>query len=93
MKKYYVQRGPFANIFSLCYIEDGESHPGEDWERITRQEAEDMARTERWRAQTDPCSSGFGSETIYPFYADRDEIETAYVKGNYRMSGRVFEIV
>lgn len=60
-RAYYV-RYPrdFANEYSLRYTVSGAELSAEDgWERITRREAERLARAERARRRWEPSRSGY----------------------------------
>lgn len=67
-RAYYV-RYPrdFANEYSLRYTVGGaELSVNDGWERITRREAEQLARAERARRRWDPSFSGYADADIYP---------------------------
>lgn len=67
-RAYYV-RYPrdFANEYSLRYTVGGAELPARDgWERITRREAERLARAERARRRWEPSRSGYADAGIYP---------------------------
>lgn len=67
-RAYYV-RYPrdFANEYSLRYTVGGADLSAADgWERITRREAERLARTERERRRWKPSRSGYADAHIYP---------------------------
>lgn len=67
-RAYYV-RYPrdFANEYSLRYTVGAAEMSAEDgWERITRREAERLARAERARRRWEPSRSGYADADIYP---------------------------
>ena len=67
-RAYYV-RYPrdFANEYSIRYTVGGAELPADDgWERITRREAERLARAERARRRWEPSRSGYADADIYP---------------------------
>ena len=66
-RAYYV-RYPrdFANEYSLRYTVGAELSAGDGWERITRREAERLARAERARRRWEPERSGYADADIYP---------------------------
>ena len=76
-KHYWVRRGDFANQYTLGYTETAEQ---EEWaeqagcERITRKEAEQLCRDERYRERHDSAFSGYADSVILPVWypADRD---------------------
>ena len=67
-RAYYV-RYPrdIANEYSLRYTVGGATLSAADgWERITRREAERLARAERERRCWEPERSGYADAHIYP---------------------------
>lgn len=76
-RKYYILRGRFANEFNLCYENDALP---EEWERITRREAEGFARGEAWRRKYDQGFSGRAPQYILPY-------SVAISLGEWAMSG------
>lgn len=67
-RAYYV-RYPrdFVNEYSLRYTVGGAELSTDDgWERITRREAERLARAERARRRWEPSRSGYADAGIYP---------------------------
>jgi len=69
---YYVCRyNNFSNTYCLYHAPAGFLVP-ENWERITRKEAEALARAERQRRENDPAFSGFADASIYPHDFDQD---------------------
>lgn len=67
-RAYYVRypRG-FANEYDLRYTVGGaELDASDGWERITRREAERLARAERERRRWEPERSGYADADIYP---------------------------
>lgn len=66
MKHYYIKRGDFANCYALRYAEDGDTIPA-GFDRITRKDAEQLARREKQRRKDDPNFSGYADAEIKPF--------------------------
>jgi hypothetical protein len=69
MKKYYIKRGEFANMYDVVYAEteaETAQAEAEGYERITRKEAEHLCRAEREREQYDAAFSGYASSEILP---------------------------
>lgn len=67
-RAYYV-RYPrnFANEYDLRYTVGGaELSACDGWARITRREAERLARAERARRRREPSRSGYADADIYP---------------------------
>lgn len=79
--KYYVRWGGFGNVYDLmCILGDHPAQHSvnelihvptcepapEGWERITRKEAERLARVERRRRKEIPTSAYFADAYIYP---------------------------
>ena len=94
MKKYYVDYWrDFANTYNVYYTDetmDGFEVPDE-WERITRKEAERLVRRERWRREYDTSSSGYASAWIYP--ADLEEYELNLHASRFEWDGLFVERV
>lgn len=95
MRKYGIKYyRDFANTYILGYT-DGELPEG--WERITREEAECMARAESKRAKEDPNFSGYADTYVYPIGLTEEEAHRAYSAARtgkskvWRLSGRVIE--
>ena len=75
MKKYYIVRGNFANVYTLFWADSPEMKTKlpENAEQIGRKEAENLCRTEKERSKYDTAFSGYASRTIYPAnYAGSD---------------------
>lgn len=70
MKHYFVKYGDFANTYALRFSEDVKDAPG--WERLTRKEAEALARRERQRRKEDPNFSGYADAEITPLCPEID---------------------
>lgn len=79
--KYYVRWGGFGNVYDLMHIGDdhpaqrrvdelihvpAHERAPEGWERITRKEAERLARAERRRRKENAASAYFADAYIYP---------------------------
>lgn len=66
-RAYYVRYHRFANEYSLRYTVGGAELSIDDgWERITRRDAERLARAERERRRWEPSRSGYADAYIYP---------------------------
>src|SRR5699024_5336693 len=75
MKKYYIVRGNFANVYTLFWADgpEMEAKLPENAEQINRKEAENLCRDEKWRRKYDFAFSGYASSTIFPAgYAGSD---------------------
>ena len=70
MKRYFVMRGQFSNVYALRFAET-EAQVAKalklGYEGITYKEAEAMARRERERRKYEPQSSGYADAEIRPF--------------------------
>lgn len=75
MRKYYIHYyRDFANTYNLYYADEGMAVP-DAWERITRKEAEALARKERRARRENPSFSSFATAAIYPAdYPDDGDI-------------------
>lgn len=91
MKKYYIVRGNFANIYSLFWAEGPEMEKllPEDAERISRKEAERLAAAENYRRKHTPSSSGYADIAIYPAGTCWDFCPES--DPNYKKSGYIWE--
>lgn len=95
MKKYFVSYGDFGNVYDLTYTEDGSNLEG--WDRITRKEAEALARAETRRREHDPNFANYAPEYITPYFCNDIDGEKAYAvleaalmgRGRWRLDGRV----
>ena len=70
MKKYYVMQGPFSNVYALRFTQTEEQAAEaarNGYERITRREAEALARRERQRRKDNPSFSGYADAEIWPY--------------------------
>ena len=90
MRKYGIKYyRDFGNTYTLGYTEG--------WERITREEAECMARAESKRAKEDPNFSGYADTYVYPIGLTEEQALDAYEAARcggskvWRLSGRVIE--
>lgn len=91
MKKYYVNYyRNFANTYNLYYAETEEqlTNLPQTAERITRKEAERLARAESNRRKFDSSCSGYADEYIYP--ADYPAYRDIMNDNRYMLDGRVF---
>lgn len=91
MRKYWIKyTRNFGNTYNLCWTDGNDLHENE-WERITRKEAETKAREERNRRKYDRSFSGFasacickhgydvyGDDTTYPVIVDTDKCFKTY---------------
>ena len=81
MKQYLIKYPRnFNNEYSLRWAEKGSPEAAEaiaeGYEPITRAQAIEKCRTERWARKTDPSFSGYGSSIIIPYgYESRGEWE------------------
>ena len=69
MRHYFIMRGGFANVYALRYTETPEQDAEATqagYERITRKEAEALARRERERRTFDPSFGGYADAQIWP---------------------------
>lgn len=68
MKKYFIVRGDFGNVYSLYWADSTEMEKllPEGAERISRKEAERLAAAENYRRKYTPSSSGYAASAIYP---------------------------
>lgn len=68
MKKYFVVREGFENVYSLHWADSPEMEKllPEGTERISRKEAERLAAEENYRRKHTPSSSGYADSAIYP---------------------------
>ena len=89
-RKYGIRRGDFENVYALVYVDDGELP--DDFERITRKEAESLARDEVDRRIYDPSYVGHAMDVVLPLWAYK-EMRTRGVIPYYDLVGRVAENV
>lgn len=88
-RTYYVSRGDFGNVYGLRYTESADYPVPAGWERITRKEAEDLARAEARRRKDEPMSSGYADAYIYPFgMSDRDD-DCFLARRGWHTEGRI----
>ena len=83
---YYLD---FGNTYHLFYTDNGEDL--EDCERITRKEAERLARSETQRRKDDYAFAGYADEYVYPYDLTQDERDSCTWDDNFIISGRVVE--
>lgn len=88
MKKYYIVRGNFANVYTLFWADGPEMEKllPEGAERISRKEAERLAAAENYRRKHTPSSSGCADCAIYPAGTHWDfspEGDPRYKKNGY----------
>lgn len=90
MKKYFVVRGNFGNVYALYWADTPELEAmlPKSAERITRKEAEELARDELYRRKHEPYSSGYAHAAIYPAFAAvfgffPDDEDEGYIKNGY----------
>ena len=89
-RKYYASSGQFANQYRLFYIENDSEKEllPKNAVRITRKEAQELARAESRRRHYDRAFSGFADFYVRP----------AFVKGcgdpdDYKVVNRIAEYV
>ena len=90
MRKYYVAYGQFGNQYRLFYTESDSEMKflPKNAERISRKEAQKLAREESYRRKFDRAFSGYADSCVYP----------AVVKGcgdpdDYKVVNRIAEYV
>ena len=92
MKKYYIVRGNFANVYTLFWADGPEMKAKlpENAEQISRKEAENLCRAEKERRKYDFASSGYASSTIFPAdYAGNDV--DLYNDRRYELRGYIWD--
>lgn len=74
MKNHYFVHywRDFGNCYHLYYA-PADFVPPSGWERITRKEAERLARAEKQRRKYDPAFSRFADAYIFPHDWNREE--------------------
>ena len=78
MKKYFVSRGDFGNIYSLAYTETPNQEKAAEslgFSRITRKEAESLCREERQRRKYDEAFAYYADSYIYPIAVYEKDFE------------------
>lgn len=93
MKRYYI-RYPrnFANEFDLRYVDSAEAEQEairQGYERITKKQAIEKCRAERWARKNDPAFSGYGSAIIVHLTFEGGECEARELLNS--SDGYVFE--
>ncbi len=72
-RSYYIERtADFGNTYNLFHAPADFKAP-DSWERITRKQAEQLARAERSRRRDDPAFAGFASSVILPHELGENE--------------------
>ena len=68
MKKYFIVRGDFGNVYALFWADGPEMEKllPEGAERITRKEAERLAAAENYRKKYEKSASGYADNAIFP---------------------------
>ena len=91
MRRYYVEYyADLANTYSLYYAEADAAVP-ETWERITRKDAERLARKERQARKFNSAFAFRADDAIYPAgYPDTKDILD---DPRYRLIGCIWERV
>ena len=92
MKKYYIVRGNFANVYTLFWADgpEMEAKLPESAEQISRKEAENLCRAEKERGKYDSAFSGYASSTIFPAdYAGNDL--DLYNDRRYELRGYIWD--
>ena len=87
MKKYFVKYYGFSNVYDLVYTTNKEQEKQaekEDYERITRKQAEKLISREKERRQYDQAFSGYAPIIIYPidFNAETENENNFTICGN-----------
>ena len=92
MKKYYVVRGDFANVYTLFWADGPEmaAKLPNNAEQITRKEAEDLCKAEKERSKYNPAFSGYASSTIYPANYPGNDLDL-YNDRRYELRGYIWE--
>ena len=68
-KAYYVEYyRDFGNTYNIYWLPDGEPAPA-GLERITRKQALDLCKQERYRRKYDQAFSGYADTWIWPYGA------------------------
>lgn len=82
MKKFYIAKGNFSNVYDLCYAETAEDAAQLEkagWERISRKEAIAKCVEENNRRKYEKERSGYADNLILPFGYE------AYDAGNEKL--------
>lgn len=88
MNRYYINRGPFANQYKLCYAPADQKLP-HCWERITRKEATYYASQEADRRKYDQAMSGYASQYVLPYDMDEMDLREFYTPEQYTIRDRI----
>lgn len=89
-RKYFVHYYlDFGNTYHLFYTDDGTDL--ENCERITRKEAERLARRETQRKKDNYAFANYADEYIYPYDMTEDERYRCTWDDDYIIVGRVVE--
>lgn len=76
MKKYWIKRGGFCNVYELFWTDSQEMEEKTqvaDWaEPISRKEAEHLCAEENARRKQEPNSAGYADNMIFPADYDAD---------------------
>ena len=87
MRQYYVMRGDFYNKSQLVYTDDTELPA--PYERITRKEAEKLARAEAKRRKDDANFAYYADEYVYPYGMTEDDAIDFISRRGWHTDGRI----
>ena len=92
MKKYYIVRGDFGNVYTLFWADGPEmtAKLPEGAEQITRKKAEALCREEKDRCKYDPAFSGYASDTILPADYPGSDLDL-YNDRRYELRGYIWK--
>lgn len=92
MKKYYIVRGGFANVYTLFWADgpEMEAKLPEAAEQISRKEAVSLCIAENKRSKYDPAFSGYASSTIFPADYPGSDLDL-YNDRRYELRGYIWD--
>ena len=84
----------FGNCYNL-YHAPADFIPPSGWERITRKEAEQLARAEKQRRKDDPAFSYFADAYIFPhnWNDEEDDLFWSVARGKIEIDGVILRRV
>ena len=88
MNRYYINRGPFANQYNLCYAPADQKLPY-PWERITRKEATRYAAEEADRRKYNQAMSGYAPQYVLPYDMDEIDLRERFFPEDYTIRDRI----
>lgn len=95
MKKYWIERGSFANVYNLFWTDNKEMEErtriADRAEPISRKEAERLCAEENSRRKYDPNFSGFADNMIYPADYEPDNDGDLYSSCGHWKNGHIWE--